>query len=161
MANVAIILVAAVLCAVLIKQYVLPASPNPPPSQVQRKQVSKGDKISVPGVDWGQSGQTLLMALSTGCHYCTESAPFYQRLSRERAGKSVRLVALFPQQTDESRQYLNGLGVTVDEVQQVSPGAVDVPGTPTLILVDGQGTVRNVWVGKLSEGKEVEVFASL
>lgn len=70
-------------------------------------------------------------------------------------------MALFPQRAEDGRQYLSRLGVSVDEVQQLQPGSIDVPGTPTVILVDSQGTVQNVWVGKLTEVKEAEVVNSL
>lgn len=159
-ANVAIILVAALLGGVLFRQYMLPKSAAPAPA-AQHRQVSKGETVSLPGVDWGRNGRTLVMALSTACHFCTESAPFYQRLAKGREGKPVKFVAVFPQQPDDGRQYLSRLDVSVDEVQQAPPGGMDVAGTPTLILVNDQGKVENVWVGKLPPEKEDEVVSSL
>ena len=38
---------------------------------------------------------------------------------------------------------------------------IKVPGTPTLLLVDDQGKVLDVWVGKLDESREKQVLASL
>jgi hypothetical protein len=66
-----------------------------------------------------------------------------------------------PQSAEEGRQYLKKLGVEVGEVRQVSMGALGLSGTPTLILVDGNGTVSNFWVGKLSQDGESDVLSYL
>jgi thioredoxin-related protein len=101
----------------------------------------------------------LILALSTTCHFCTESGPFYQRIAEERAG--ARLIALLPQSIEESRQYLNKLGIEVSEVRQSPTGALGVTGTPTLILVNNEGAVVNFWVGRLPAEKEAEVLSNL
>jgi thiol-disulfide isomerase/thioredoxin len=114
----------------------------------------------LPGIDWSKTDHTLLLALSTTCHFCTESAPFYQKLQREK-GDHVRLVALLPQPLQESRNYLDKLGITVDDVAQSPLNSVGVSGTPTLLFIDNQGAVIDSWVGKLSEGAAEEVRAKV
>lgn len=157
LANVAIIIVALLLGAVLVKRYLLPGAP--PPSPMEAARIKPGTKLSLPGVDWGGSSRTLLMALSTNCRYCTESAPFYQRLAQEKAKhEGVKLLAVLPQSVEESQKYLGDNGVKVDEVRQAAPSAVGAGGTPTLILVDDKGAVVESWVGKLPPPKEVEVM---
>ena len=160
LANIAIIVVALVLGGVLVKRYLLPGSSAPPPRTDPR--IPAGTKASLTGVDWAGNGQTLLLVLSSDCRYCTESAPFYQRLTRETAGRpDVHLIALFPQEVDEGRKYLTNLGVSIDEIRQAAPGSTGAGGTPTLILVDAQGVVKNSWVGKLSAPEESEVLNQL
>ena len=155
LANVAIIVVALLLGAVLVKRYLLPQAPSP---QAQAR-IQPGTKLSVPGVEWGKNERTLLLVLSTTCHYCTESSPFYQRLAQEKAKKGgVGLVAVLPQSVDESRKYLNGLGVAVDDVRQAGLDTVQVRGTPTLIVADRTGAVVESWVGKLPAEAEAEVL---
>ena len=39
--------------------------------------------------------------------------------------------------------------------------AIKIPGTPTLLLVDNNGKVLNVWVGKLDDRHEKEVLKTL
>lgn len=110
-------------------------------------------------MDWTKGGQTLLLVLSTNCHYCTESAPFYQRLAQQKAGRpDIRTVAILPQVIGESQKYLSDHSVSVDEVTQSAPGALYAKATPTLILVDKAGSVLSSWVGKLSPDKEQEVL---
>src|SRR5919202_175698 len=93
--NVAIIVVAVLLSFVLIKSYLLPNSSKEGPPDPR---VPTGAKVSLPGVDWSGNNQTLLLVLQKGCHFCSESAPFYQRLVRETAGRgNVHLIAVLPQ----------------------------------------------------------------
>lgn len=152
--NVAIVVVAAALCAVLVKQYFLTNTAAHGPSV--------GSKLEVAGLDLSGEDRTLLLVLQKGCHFCTESGPFYQRLAREAAarGGRVKLLAVLPQDADEGRRYLDGLGVTIERVAQASLGALDVTGTPTLIMLD-RGKVSDVWVGALTPELESEVLGKL
>lgn len=160
LANIAIVVVAVILAVVLVQRYLLPNSRTD--GAAERAQVKPGMKLSLPGVDWGKSDQTLLMVLSTTCHFCTESAPFYQRLAREKSGRGdVRLVAVLPQEVGEAQKYLNEHGISVDEVKQASLTSVSVRGTPTLIMVDRNGSVIEAWEGKLPGDKETEVLNRL
>src|ERR1044072_2993130 len=121
LANVAVIVVALLLGGVLVKRYLLPQAES---TQAQAR-IQPGTKLSVPGVEWGKNERTLLLVLSTSCHFCTESSPFYQRLAQERAKKGgVGLVLLLPQSVGESQKYLNDLGVSVDDIRQAGLDAV-------------------------------------
>ena len=157
-ANLATILVSVLLSAVLIKVFLLPQKP-PAPSAAQTL-VGLNIKESLPGIEWARNKRTLVLALSTQCHYCTESAPFFQRIQRE-ASKDVKLVAVLPQPVGDSHKYLEGEGVKVDDVRQTQLGAIGVAGTPTLLLVDGAGKVENAWEGKLGPDQEAAVLAVL
>jgi hypothetical protein len=159
LANVAIIVVALLLGGVLIKRYLWPGQDAARPAD---QRIPAGTKATLPDVDWAQNGQTLLLVLSRDCHFCTDSAPFYQRLTRETAGRpDVRLIALLPQEVAEGRKYLAGLGVSVNEVRQAAISSVGARATPTLILVDQNGVVQNSWVGKLAAPEEAEVLSRL
>jgi thioredoxin-related protein len=160
-ANASIIIAAILFSAVLAKTYLgqppeRKDQPSPPP--VTQKLVQKGDVLNISKVDW-RNGQTLLLALSTSCHFCTESAPFYRRLMKEHG--DTRLVAVFPQENGEGERYLSNLGVRVDEVEQASFGDPGISGTPTLILVDSGGKVIGKWEGALPPTREGEVIAQL
>ena len=159
-ANLAIILVAIFLGAVLVKDYLLP---KPQPSMpTAPAAIAPGTKLSLPGVDWKANGKTLVLALSTACRFCTESGPFYQRLVQDRAKiQNIRLVAVFPQPVAEGQKYLSDLGVSVDEVRQARLDSIGVIATPTLILANADGAVAESWRGKLPGDKESELLGKL
>jgi len=157
--NLAIVVAAVLLSIVLIKNYLLPDRSKDSPRDFR---VPAGAKVSLPGVDWSNKNQTLLLVLQKGCHFCTESAAFYQRLVRETAGRgSIHLIAVLPQTPDEGKKYLDELGVAIGEVKQAQLNSINVYGTPTLILVNNQGVVITSWVGKLSADGEAEVLRRL
>ncbi|MGA3325449.1 MAG: redoxin family protein [Terriglobia bacterium] len=158
LANLATILVSLVLSVVLIKVFLLPQSR--PAAIPTGPGVGMSLKQSLPDVDWAKNKRTLVLAISTQCHFCTESAPFFQRLQKERP-EDFKLVAVMPQAADESRKYLEGEGVHVDDVKQATLSTIGVTGTPTLLLVDNTGTVANVWQGKLQPDQEGGVLAVL
>lgn len=70
-------------------------------------------------------------------------------------------MAVFPQDASEGEAYLKKLAVPVDEVRQATLNQLNVRGTPTLMLVDGGGEVKETWVGKLPTNQEGQVLARL
>jgi hypothetical protein len=177
--NLSIIAVASVGAMVLVKNYLLrPALPslgptaqaaparNPnAPGDGQRTPPSgpaTGTQISLPGINWSDSEETLVIALSDKCHFCTESAPFYQRLTQQLAGSNkVRVVAVFPQEVDAGKKYLDGLKVPIADIAQAELGSFGVRGTPTVVIVDKSGTVKQSWVGRLTAERETEVLSRI
>ena len=157
-ANISTIVVSVLLSVVLIKVFLLP-QPRPPVG-VAAVLVGLNMKQSLPGVDWAQNKRTLVLVLSTQCHYCTDSAPFFQRIQKG-AAKNLKMVAVLPQAVDDSRKYLEGEGVHVDDIKQTQLSTIGVTGTPTLLLVDGSGKVADAWQGKLQPEQEAAVLAVL
>lgn len=156
--NIAIIAVAILFGAVLVQQYIIGSS-HPDRNTKLSKGISAGEKISLPNVDWEKSHQTLLLVVSPNCHFCSESVPFYKKLVLQAASAGdIRLVAVLPQPINQGRKYLNDLGVEINEVEQADLSSIQVSGTPTLILVNSQGVVTDVWLGKLLADRESEVM---
>lgn len=158
-ANVAIIVVAVLLCLVLVRGYFWPdageqgAGPNA---------AVVGKKLNVPGVDWASNKRTLLLALQPGCRFCSESAPFYKELVKRQAERpDLKLVAVLPSRVADSNAYLDSLGVTIQEVRQARLDAVGVAGTPTLLMVNSEGVVTGVWRGLLDSAHEAELLEKL
>ena len=159
-ANVAIIIVAILIAAVFVRTYWLPKSETP--HQPGPATIIPGTQLSLSGVDWKANGRTLVLALSTACHFCTESAPFYQRLAQERPKLgNTHVIAAFPQPVADAQKYLADHGVKVDAIIQTSLQSIGVVGTPTVILADDKGAIIESWRGKLSSEKENEVLARL
>ncbi|SRR5258708_27624164 len=153
-ANLGIVVVALLAAGFFAKSY-FARSPEP------RQTISIGSKLAIKGVDWGSRRATLVLALSTNCRFCTESAPFYRELTKEAKEKQVHTIAIFPQSVQDASAYLKNEGLEVDEIRQTPLSAIQVSGTPTLLLIDPTGTVQGVWIGKLLAEKEKDVRAKL
>ena len=163
-ANVATICVAAVLSVVLVKTYLLPA-PSPRRPQAQEgahAQAGVGTSLNgrLPGVDWSRNGRTVVLAISTQCHFCKDSAPFYRKLRKE-LGSTIKTVAVLPQPVGDAEQFLKGEGVQVDQVKQAAMESIGVRATPTMLLVNRGGIVIREWVGKVQPEQEQQVLAAL
>jgi thioredoxin-related protein len=153
-ANIGIVIVAILVVILFIRNYTQ-RQDNP------QRTVALGSKFALKNVNWQATGRNLVFAISTTCHFCTESAPFYRKLVEQCKQQHVHTVAVLPQSPAEAQAYLSGEGVTVDEIRQSPLSDLDVSGTPTLVLVDHAGIVKDVWVGKLPSTKEKEVVTTL
>jgi thioredoxin-related protein len=160
-ANIAIILVCAIAAVVLVRnQFFQPRPPGAPP-QVEKGETFAALKQAVPT----GANRALVVAVSPTCHFCNDSLPFYKHLVDERnqKGSAVKFVAAVPTEdakAPESEKFTNA-GVQPDNVVHIDFRTIKVPGTPTLLLVDNNGKVLNVWVGKLDEGGEKDVLKVL
>jgi hypothetical protein len=158
-ANVATILLAVLLGTLLVKgDLTLGRARVSAPSR--SSQIGTDMKHVPLAVNWSANDRTLLMSLQTTCHFCSESAPFFRRLTAAAAGKT-RTVAVLPQPPDVAKRYLDGLGVRVDEIKQASLPGIGVDRTPTLMLVDRSGVVRGAWTGELASEDEADVLSAV
>ena len=124
-----------------------------------KREALVGRPVTLPDVDWAQNGQTLLVVLSNECHFCTESAPFYNKMILTAAErKDLRVIAVFPQAVDEAKAYLAQIQVPISDVRQISFYSIGVRGTPSLVLVDKAGLIKDAWLGRLRPDKEAEVL---
>ena len=124
--------------------------------------LSPTSKISIPGIDLAKTPQTLLLAVSKDCEYCTASARFYRWLDEGLSGRTdIRIVALFPDSNTDGQWYLKSLGLRISEARQTALPALGIRDVPTLALVDAHGIVKNVWIGQLPPKKETEIMQAL
>jgi peroxiredoxin len=157
--NVAVLLVALVVSSVFAWNYFTRHSMPQLQTGFQKGQVF----AQVPGINYHTSSQTLLIAMSTKCHYCTESVPFYQQLAEAQraSGKTTHVVAIFPNTEDEVKQYVQQNKLDLDTVADVNFGSLNIAGTPTTVLIDSSGKVRDFWVGKLPQEGEQQIIKAV
>jgi hypothetical protein len=153
--NIAVLLVAiAVLSVLAIAVFTRPPAPNLSPG------LEKGRVIGqLPNVDYRSSDQTLLIMLNTNCSYCRESLPLYRKIvdAQPQRNQSLRVIAVFPNSEDQVGKYLKENQLTVDSVAGVDFQALRVSGTPTMVLVNNRGEVKDFWTGKLDD-READDF---
>jgi thiol-disulfide isomerase/thioredoxin len=129
-------------------------------AQTINQGIAKGDMFpNVGAVKYDQASETLVLALNTRCHFCKESLPFYRKLVAQNRG--AQIVALFPNPDTEVRDYLETEKLSVQKVAELDFAKFQIGGTPTLVLVDRSGKVRNVWNGKLTDAGQKEVLSAL
>lgn len=119
-----------------------------------------GSSIKLTGVDFSQKEKTLLMAISSNCHFCRDSEPFYRQLA-EMTNTKTQLVAVVPEPQPDAERYVHSSIAPSVQVISGSLESVGVTGTPTLLLVDGHGKVEKAWVGKLDGADQKQVQSQM
>lgn len=161
-ANISIIVVALLVAGLLVTRYWHPSSSLPAAAGDWNGEIEAGTKIRLADVEWSDSDRTLLLVLSTQCRYCTASLPFYKKLTQLKNGRAdLRIIAVLPQDLEDSGKYLSERGIAVDQIEQATLAEISVRGTPTLIEVNRSGTIVRSWVGKLPPEKETEVISAI
>ncbi len=159
LANLAIIVLSIVVSGILIKNNFL----SRPEASVE---IEVGQSLDLPpAVSFEKSNATLVVALAPDCRFCTDSLPFYKSLLalRDSTGAAFRIVGLVKDsgEIEEERGILASSGVRLDMLITADFQSVGIPGTPTLLLVDRQGEVLDVWHGRQGDVGEKEVLRQL
>ncbi|MFC6644547.1 peroxiredoxin family protein [Granulicella cerasi] len=121
----------------------------------------KGKVIHQPGMALGSGHKNLLLVVSTQCHFCQASLPFYKRLAPAATSAGVHTVAFLPDDANTAGAFLENGGIKVDAVQSIQPSDIGVHATPTIILTDDTGKVIKDWDGQLSSARESEVLTEV
>jgi thiol-disulfide isomerase/thioredoxin len=154
-ANVALMLGVAVFLYVVFHGDFIVRKSRPQPASALT-----GSSLKVPGLNFNQQHKSFVLAISTTCHFCKDSMPFYRELSMKTQGK-VDLIAVLPQKVDEANVFLGSSSVMATKVVSASLDTLGVTGTPTLLLVDSQGKVQKEWMGELNDEQKKQVFAEI
>ena len=64
-----------------------------------------GQTITLHGVHFAPQSKTLILTISTTCHFCKDSEPFYQELAAQNKGP-IKIVAVLPQPLPEAQAYV-------------------------------------------------------
>jgi hypothetical protein len=157
--NIAIIAACASLIGYLAWNYYRSSRPLPG----RAPEIAKGTEIKLPGTALANPQPTLVLALSKNCRFCHESVGFYQKLTafKKSYPQGLRMVAVLPEKREEAESYLKENQIGVDDVVSMETKKLGVRGTPTLLLLDGQNKLEEIWAGKLNDPQETQVIERL
>ena len=158
LANAAIVIAVAIALGVWARQR---HSPTPAAGTELRasENTAVGSRVQLPGVDWSKHPETLVLAISTACHFCIESTPFYRDLTRSPHLASI--VVAMPQKQPVAEEFLRQHTIVPSTTVSIPLTEIDVEGTPTLLMVSSNGTITKSWVGELSRTQQQQVLASV
>ena len=139
----------------LIEQRFFPPAPS---TSSARNLV--GQKVDLPGANWQAAPLSVVLQISSTCHFCQESIPFYQQLmaTRDSQAAKVPVIVASADAVAVMRQYLEDHQVAVDEVLHSRLGAFHT-GTPTIFIVDSRGIVKRVFVGELDPSGQKQLLS--
>ncbi|MCY4160122.1 MAG: hypothetical protein OXF48_10965 [Bacteroidetes bacterium] len=109
--------------------------------------------------------RTLVLALAPSCPYCLVSRPFYKDLitQRNKGEHKIQVVAVVDTNASVTLQkdVLHDGGVYPDTVMVLSFQDAHIIGVPTLVALNEEAVIENVWIGRLDEQRELDVLAAL
>jgi len=160
-----LITVCIVSLAVLVKHGLLStAGAGPGPAMdVQAHSLTGKNEPSVAATAWTGHQRNVVLLLSSQCHFCEESLPLYQELSRlhQQSGDDFSLLAVGLETPETLSKYLNHSKVSVDNVLQVPGGFAGIHFTPAVFIVDSHGAIQNAFLGKLDGTHEKQLLHSV
>ena len=151
------------ICGTLLYQQVFPETPS---HQADIPMIEVGDQHSALAelVPKGQD-QALVFAVSPDCHFCEKSMPFYQKLVQERAarGAGLPLIAAIGEHTalQREQEVFAQHQVEPDTLVQLDTRSLNINSVPTLLLVDREGKVTELWRGYQDEQGQSEIIEEL
>ena len=106
--------------------------------------------------------QTVLVFVNSTCRFCTSSMPFYLRLidAIRSGGRSVRSFFASREPVEITRRYLDSHHLLPDAIITL-PNDIPLTGTPTVLVIDRNGSVADGWLGQLTPRQEAAVMRLL
>lgn len=152
--NVVVIIAIIVVTGIIVKKYLFDS--NEP---IQKIEI--GQKFSIPIVDLKQNGKTIILAVKQDCSYCTSSAPFFRQIADEASKQNIKIEVVSSDSEEDSKSYLAKLSIPIQDVHQLSLRKYGFFGTPTLLFVNQDGTVKDIWVGAIDNENSALVLNKL
>ena len=119
-----------------------------------------GREIRLPGADWQSAPVSVLLQISSTCHFCNDSMPFYRQLmaARQASPAKVPVIVASADAVAVIEQHLADEKLSVDKVLHSRLEGFGVV-TPTVYIVDSKGMVERVFVGELDSAGQKELLS--
>lgn len=106
-----------------------------------------GSPLKIAGVQSEGAPLSIVLVTSPDCVHCRASESFHRSICQTAREHSIPMYVAVPHPATAT-SYLDSAGLTDCEIRRWEELPFRVPGTPTLILSDGRGVVRRMWVGR-------------
>lgn len=103
----------------------------------------------IKGINYSSHDHSVVVFVSTTCHYCESSTPFYNKLhvlSRD-SSQALSFHAVYWESEDTVRASKAKLNLIADTLSGIQFQEFGVHSTPTALLVDRKGMITKTWVG--------------
>lgn len=156
-ANIALLIACTVVTAGAINSWTRSSSGVSPPRTYE-----PGERVQW-SADVGRPGrERLVLFLRSTCSYCTDSMPFYRRLSVElRKHDKVELIALGDEPDEILSEYLSRHDLTGVTAVRLPTRDSKLAMTPIVLLVGPSGEVRRAWSGRMDLNQERELLSTI
>ena len=136
------------------------------PDRTAAPMLAQGDGAVIFQKCLGKEGKdVLILALNPTCPWCRESYPFYRTIIEhiESAGSPLSVIASVDTSSSVAvqRLHLEAAGVFADSVMACPLRAAGVSSVPTVVHLDRQGSIRNVWTGFLGDVQQKDLLDSI
>jgi hypothetical protein len=149
LSNVVVIAAGLVVLAAYAKPWLSP----PPAARSAAETYAVGDRIRST-TDLRLDRQTFLLYTKSTCAYCDASMGLY----REMIEKGARVIAFTAEDPEFNRAYLASHKVSPERVLPLKGSGIAFRVTPSLVLVDQEGTVVRAWWGKQDRETEEAIL---
>jgi hypothetical protein len=155
--SITVIVAALAVLAIFIRQF---SVGHPSVASLESGLVKEATLAALPGLNYSDSPQTLVIAAKSGCGPCIDSTGFYNELGKLEKAESGRIcvVAVFPNSATEVRDYVTRTSLDLHTIANVDFQALKVVSTPVIILVDKTGRIVDFWSGKLPSETERQLL---
>jgi hypothetical protein len=131
---------------------VKPAATPPP--------YAAGEAIDVPAAWYDRADTTLILFARASCAACDKAKPFLAQLVARVASRGDAVMAHPPGAPADDQAFARGLGFSPDRIVVVDT-ALKVRATPTVVLVNRQGTILGAWEGVGADDRQAAILKAV
>ena len=129
--------------------------PAPPPPAYRI-----GERVDVPTSWYDSSQKTLIIFARASCTACEKAQPFLKGLVARLNGRAGAVMAHPPGEEQADAAFATSLGIQKDQTVVVKAG-LKVRATPTLLLVNRNGTVLEAWEGTGPPERQASILKAI
>lgn len=153
-ANIIVVVAIVVVTGIIAKKYLFDSNE---PIQT----IKAGKVVSFPDVDWARNGKTIVIAVKRDCPHCTASAPFFHQASDEASKNGITIEFVLPDSDQDTTDYLAGINISRQNIHKVPLWKYGFRATPTLLFINREGLIKDIWVGRIDSENWSQVLTKL